>query len=93
MQQPGYKLLLMQGKSGVSAMSLLQVNSNGDSSIELDFNGLILNNVYWPQPDTNNNVSKLLAAVKMPVLDLTSPYDNPWAIKVLKQGALNHALP
>lgn len=79
MQQPGYKLLLMQGKSAIGVLPLLQTNEAGDTPIGIDFNGLILHNVYWPELDKNNQVSRLLAKVKLPVLDLTSRYDNQWA--------------
>ena len=79
MQAPGYKILLMQGKSAASSLRLLQSTQNEDPLLNIEVNALVLSNVYWPEPAHNNALSLSLSKVQVPVLDLWSLFDNYWA--------------
>ena len=73
LQQPGYRLLMVEGKTATIAIALLNENS------ELDINGLVLNNPYWPETAANSLIPKQIAQLPLPVLDLLSLSDSTWS--------------
>ncbi|MFW8591621.1 DUF3530 family protein [Glaciecola sp. 2405UD65-10] len=79
MQSPGYKILLMQGKSAASSLRLLQSTDTQGPILDIEVNALVISNVYWPEPELNSTLSLSLAKVQLPVLDLRSLSDNYWA--------------
>lgn len=84
MQQPGYKILLIQGKSAAAAISILhKQNKAASAQKSINLNALIITNLHWPSPEINTALSKYMAGVQEPILDLTSASDNAWAFKTV----------
>lgn len=88
LQKTGYKILLAQGKSAAAALSLLSAQATDNAKDKIPFHALIVSNVYWPHPNTNQDMPSLLSNIQLPVLDLVSQSDNQWALVTAKQRML-----
>lgn len=75
LQQPGYQILMVEGKTASVAINLL------NTELAPEINGLVLNNPYWPELTSNQALPKQLANLQLPVLDLISTSANNWAIQ------------
>lgn len=72
-QYPGFFLVIAEGSSAAWLTRLY-----GDAQLEIP-DGLVIVNPYLPERSLNNQLPELLAATTMPVLDLFTPFANPWS--------------
>lgn len=69
----GYQIIYAKGQSASAVIdSMSQEN-------EQFAHALVLNNPYWPDLESNQQLPKKLAKLSIPVLDLISLSDNNWA--------------
>lgn len=69
----GYQIIYAKGQSASAVIDLM-------SQKEEQFaHALVLNNPYWPNMESNQNLPNTLAKLSIPVLDLISLSDNIWA--------------
>ena len=79
LQQPGYQILVVEGKTASVAIAMLAKEST------FTLNALILNNPYWPELELNKNIAGQIAKLPMPVLDLVNVSDNHWSTNTRSQ--------
>jgi hypothetical protein len=70
----GHRIVVTQGITAATIAKLI-VDNPTTSNID----ALVINNPYWPIRKLNNKVPMVIAQTPIPVLDLTSYWDNNWS--------------
>jgi hypothetical protein len=70
----GHRIVVTQG---ITAATITKLIVDKPTSSNID--ALVINNPYWPIRKLNNKVPMLIAQTPIPVLDLTSYWDNSWS--------------
>jgi hypothetical protein len=71
----GHRIIVSQGITAATIAKL--ISDENPTTQEID--ALVINNPYWPIRKLNNQVPMVIAQTSIPVLDLTSHWDNSWS--------------
>ncbi|MFT6084872.1 MAG: hypothetical protein ACJAWT_000098 [Glaciecola sp.] len=71
----GHRILVSQG---ITAATIAKLIADGNPLL-LEIDTLVINNPYWPIRKLNNKIPMVIAQIPIPVLDLTSQWDNSWS--------------
>ena len=71
----GHRILVSQG---ITAATIAKLVADGNPSMQ-QIDTLVINNPYWPIRKLNNKIPLVIAQIPIPVLDLTSHWDNSWS--------------
>lgn len=71
----GHRIIVSQGISAASIVKLIADQTPSMQSID----ALVINNPYWPIRELNNKIPMIVAQTPIPLLDLTSHWDNSWS--------------
>jgi hypothetical protein len=75
----GVNMLIVQGVSAGYVVQLLQQGLIDSPDV------LVLLQPYFPDQIANKKLSKMIAELDVPILDVWSEYDNPWAKSTVKK--------
>jgi hypothetical protein len=76
----GHRILVTQG---ITAATIAKLLADGEPSMQ-QIDTLVINNPYWPIRKLNNKIPMLIAQIPIPVLDLTSHWDNSWSKQTMR---------
>nr|WP_297349991.1 DUF3530 family protein [uncultured Glaciecola sp.] len=71
----GHRILVSQG---ITAATIAKLVADGNPLMQ-QIDTLVVNNPYWPIRKLNNKLPMVIAQIPIPVLDLTSHWDNSWS--------------
>ncbi|MFQ3205900.1 MAG: hypothetical protein ACI9IT_000034 [Glaciecola sp.] len=71
----GHRILVSQG---ITAATIAKLVADGNPLMQ-QIDTLVINNPYWPIRKLNNKLPMVIAQIPIPVLDLTSHWDNSWS--------------
>jgi hypothetical protein len=71
----GHRIVVSQG---ITAATIAKLIADGTPLLQ-EIDTLVINNPYWPIRKLNNKIPMLIAHIPIPVLDLTSHWDNSWS--------------
>jgi hypothetical protein len=71
----GHRIVVSQG---ITAATIAKLVADGNPLLQ-EIDTLVINNPYWPIRKLNNKIPMVIAQIPIPVLDLTSHWDNSWS--------------